>query len=109
MLSAFTQDMNKTKYPHFGEQYHYCRRSANPVRRIMLTLYGKTDAVCVAQSDGICTALQLVNFWQDVAVDRQKGRVYIPQDDLLKFGLSEEQIAEGRADAAFQRLMAYKC
>ncbi|WP_394605566.1 squalene/phytoene synthase family protein, partial [Escherichia coli] len=91
---------------HFGDLTDYCRRSANPVGRIMLALYGKTDAVCVAQSDGICTALQLVNFWQDVAVDWQKGRVYIPQDDLLKFGVSEEQIAAGRADAAFQRLMA---
>ncbi|ENX1404126.1 squalene synthase HpnC [Neisseria gonorrhoeae] len=109
LLSAFSQDVVKTRYAHFGDLTDYCRRSANPVGRIMLALYGKTDAVCVAQSDGICTALQLVNFWQDVAVDWQKGRVYIPQDDLLKFGVSEEQIAAGRADAAFQRLMAYEC
>lgn len=109
LLSAFSQDVVKTRYGNFGELADYCRRSANPVGRIMLALYGKTDAVCVAQSDGICTALQLVNFWQDVAVDWQKGRVYIPQDDLLKFGVSEGQIAEARADAAFQRLMAYEC
>ena len=53
--------------------------------------------------------LQLINFWQDVAVDWQKGRVYLPQDDLEKFGVSEAQVAEGRADAAFQRLMAHQC
>ena len=109
LLSAFSQDVVKTRYENFGELVDYCRRSANPVGRIMLALYGKTDAVSVAQSDGICTALQLVNFWQDVAVDWRKGRVYIPQDDLLKFGVAEEQIAAGRADAAFQRLMAFQC
>ena len=109
LLSAFSQDVVKTRYGNFGELVDYCRRSANPVGRIMLALYGKTDAVSVAQSDGICTALQLVNFWQDVAVDWRKGRVYIPQDDLLKFGVAEEQIAAGRADAVFQRLMALQC
>ena len=69
----------------------------------MLHLYGQTDEVSMAQSDGICTALQLINFWQDVAVDWQKGRVYIPQEDLQKFKVSEEQIATGKADFAFQR------
>lgn len=109
LLSAFSQDVVKTRYQDFGELVDYCRRSANPVGRIMLSLYGQTDAVSVAQSDGICTALQLVNFWQDVALDWEKGRVYLPQSDLRRFGVDEEQIAQGRADAAFQRLMAYEC
>lgn len=109
LLSAFKQDTEKTRYQNFGELADYCRRSANPVGRMMLHLYGQTDAQSIAQSDGICTALQLINFWQDVAVDWQKNRVYIPQEDLAKFGVSEEQIAAGRADFAFQRLMAYQC
>ena len=109
MLAAFSQDVGKTRYENFGELIAYCRLSANPVGRIMLHLYGQTDEVSMAQSDGICTALQLINFWQDVAVDWQKGRVYIPQEDLQKFKVSEEQIATGKADFAFQRLMAHEC
>lgn len=109
LLSAFSQDVVKTRYQHFGELVDYARRSANPIGRLLLHLYGHTDPLSLAQSDGICTALQLINFWQDVAVDWQKGRVYLPQEDLEKFGVSEAQIAEGRADAAFQRLMAHQC
>ncbi|ASK28085.1 squalene synthase HpnC [Neisseria chenwenguii] len=109
LLSAFHQDVVKKRYQNFGELVDYCRRSANPVGRIMLHLYGETDPVSIAQSDGICTALQLINFWQDVAVDWQKDRVYIPQDDLTRFNVSEAQISGGQADFAFQRLMAYEC
>lgn len=109
LLSAFKQDVVKKRYQNFGELVDYCRRSANPVGRIMLHLYGEHDPVSTARSDGICTALQLINFWQDVAADWQKGRVYIPQEDLARFKVDETQIAEGRADFAFQRLMAYQC
>lgn len=109
LLSAFSQDVVKKRYENFGELVDYARRSANPVGRLMLHLYGQTDERSLAQSDGICTALQLINFWQDVAIDWQKGRVYIPQDDLQKFGVSETQIAAGKADFAFQKLMAYEC
>ncbi|WP_107688820.1 squalene synthase HpnC [Neisseria wadsworthii] len=109
LLSAFAQDVEKKRYQNFAELVDYCRRSANPVGRLMLHLYRETDSRSIAQSDGICTALQLINFWQDVAVDWKKGRVYIPQDDLEKFGVSEAQIAAGKVDFAFQRLMAYQC
>ena len=109
LLSAFSQDVVKKRYAHFGELVDYARRSANPVGRLLLHLYGQTDERSLAQSDGICTALQLINFWQDVAVDWQKRRVYLPQDDMEKFGVSEAQLAEGRADMAFQRLLAYQC
>ncbi|MDO5640339.1 MAG: squalene synthase HpnC [Neisseria sp.] len=109
LLAAFKQDVVKKRYENFGELVDYCRNSANPVGRMLLHLYGETDSRSIAQSDGICTALQLINFWQDVAVDWQKGRVYIPQEDLQKFGVSEAQIAEGKADMAFRRLLAYEC
>ncbi len=109
LLSAFKQDVEKVRYESFAELIDYARRSANPVGRLLLQLYGVSDTKSLAQSDGICTALQLINFWQDVAVDWNKGRVYIPQEDLLKYGVSEEQIAAGKVDFAFQRLMAYEC
>ena len=72
LLSAFSQDVVKTRYQHFGELVDYARLSANPIGRLLLHLYGHTDPLSLAQSDGICTALQLINFWQDVAVDWQK-------------------------------------
>ncbi|QMT39849.1 squalene synthase HpnC [Neisseria shayeganii] len=109
LLSAFEQDVVKTRYAHFGELVDYARRSANPVGRLLLHLYGQTDERSLAQSDGICTALQLINFWQDVALDWQKGRVYLPQEDLARFGVSEAQIEAGKVDFAFQRLMAFQC
>lgn len=109
LLSAFRQDVAQTRYQAFGELVDYSRRSANPVGRLLLHLYGVNDEKSLAQSDGICTALQLINFWQDVAVDWQKDRVYLPQQDMAKFGVSEAHIAAGKVDAAFQRLMAYEC
>ncbi|MDO4998263.1 MAG: squalene synthase HpnC [Neisseria sp.] len=109
LLSAFEQDVQKKRYQNFAELVDYCRRSANPVGRIVLQLYGESDPKSLAQSDGICTALQLINMWQDVAIDWQKGRVYLPQDDLAKFGVSEDDLAQGKHSFAFQRLMAYHC
>ncbi|XLM19692.1 squalene synthase HpnC, partial [Chromobacterium piscinae] len=108
LLSAFRQDVGKARYQSFGELVDYCRRSANPVGRLLLALYGETDPRSLAQSDGICTALQLINFWQDVAVDWQKNRVYLPQEDLSRFGVDEAQIAEGRFDAKWRALMLYQ-
>jgi len=105
LLSAFEQDCTKTRYAHFGEVMDYCKRSANPIGRLLLKLYGDEDAKHQAWSDGICSALQLINFLQDVAVDWQKNRIYLPQDDMAKFGISERQIAEGRCDALWQQFM----
>jgi len=105
LLSAFSQDVEKTRYQNFAELVDYCRRSANPVGRLMLHLYGEHDPKSVAMSDGICTALQLINFWQDVAVDWDKGRVYIPQDDLARFRISEAQIAARDAGGVWPMLM----
>ncbi|KAF0812561.1 All-trans-phytoene synthase [Andreprevotia sp. IGB-42] len=108
LLSAFEQDVVKTRYADFGEVVQYCRHSANPVGRILLHLFGAADTRNLAMSDGICTALQLINFWQDVAIDWQKDRVYLPQDELAKFGVTEAQIAVGNADIRWQRLMAFQ-
>lgn len=109
LISAFRQDVSVSRYAHFGDVVDYCRRSANPVGRMMLHLYGESDARSMAQSDGICTALQLINFCQDVALDWRKGRVYLPQDEMAQYGVSEAQLAEGRVDMAFRRLMARQC
>jgi squalene synthase HpnC len=86
----------------------YCRRSANPVGRLLLALYGTDDAESCAQGDAICTALQLANFWQDVAVDWRKGRVYLPLEDLERFGVELSHIAGGVCDARWTALMAFE-
>ncbi|GLS03424.1 squalene/phytoene synthase [Chitiniphilus shinanonensis] len=108
LLSAFEQDVVKTRYADFGEVIQYCRRSANPVGRILLHCFGRTDERLLAMSDGICSALQLINFWQDVAVDWRKDRVYLPLEDMARFRVTEAQIAAGRVDANWKRLMAFQ-
>src|SRR5512134_3386813 len=108
LLDAFSQDVVKQRYASFDELLHYCRRSANPVGVLMLHLFGAASAANLRQSDAICTGLQLANFWQDVAVDWAKGRLYLPQDELARFGVSEAQIAGSRADDAWRRAMAFQ-
>ena len=108
LLSAFRQDVVQKRYQEFAGLVDYSRRSANPVGRLLLCLYGVSDEKSLAQSDGICTALQLINFWQDVAVDWHKGRVYLPLQDMAKFGVSEDDIAAQRLTLEFKRLMAYE-
>jgi squalene synthase HpnC len=105
LLSAFEQDCVKTRYAHMGEVMDYCRRSANPIGRLMLGLFGDHDAKHQAWADGISSALQLTNVLQDIAVDWQKGRVYLPQDEMARFGISEAQIGAGRVDALWQQFM----
>lgn len=101
LTSAFAQDVTKRRYADFDEVLDYCRRSANPVGRLVLLLHGYNDARRFGQSDAICTALQLANFWQDVAVDWKKdGRVYLPLEDLARFGASVEEIGRGTASPA---------
>lgn len=105
LLDAFCQDVSKNRYADFGEVMQYCRKSANPIGRLLLALYGDSDPRHLAWSDGICSALQLINFLQDVAIDYRKGRLYLPLDEMAGFGLSERQIAEGRVDALWQQFM----
>ncbi len=89
LLSAFRQDVGKTRYANFGEVMDYCRRSANPVGRLLMALFEDGDARHLACADGLCSSLQLINFLQDVAIDYRKGRVYLPQDELARAGLSD--------------------
>lgn len=105
LLDAFAQDVVKKRYADFGEVMEYCRRSANPIGRLLLTLYGDRDPKHQAWSDGICSALQIINFLQDVAVDWKKDRIYFPQDEMARFGIGERQIAEGRVDGLWQIFM----
>ena len=105
LLDAFAQDVTKKRYADHAELLDYCRRSANPVGRLLLHLFGRTEAIHLERSDAVCTALQLVNFWQDVALDWQKGRVYLPQAELRRFGIDEAQIAAGRWDEAWAALI----
>jgi squalene synthase HpnC len=95
LLDAFSQDVSKLRYADFSEVMDYCRRSANPVGRLMLHLYGVPQQDDLPLSDAICSALQLINFWQDVAVDFRKNRIYLPQDEMVRFGITEAQIAAG--------------
>jgi len=108
LLDAFSQDVTKPRYANFAEVMDYCRRSADPVGRLMLHLYGKCDGINVAASDSVCTALQLVNFWQDVEIDFLKNRIYLPQDEMARFGVSEAQIAARDASGGWWDLMQFQ-
>ena len=108
LLSAFSQDVVKTRYADFGEVMDYCRRSANPVGRILLHIYGATDARSLAWSDNICSSLQLINFWQDVAIDYRNNRIYLPSDEMAKYAVTESQIASGNATSNWRELMMFQ-
>ena len=108
LLSAFRQDVTTTRYADYATLLDYCRRSADPVGRLMLALYGVADPVSLRQSDAVCSALQLINFWQDVAIDIGKGRIYLPLADLQRFGVSEDDIRAGRRSPAWRALMGFE-
>jgi phytoene synthase len=108
LLDAFSQDVTKTRYADYAELLDYCRRSANPVGRLLLHLFKHTSETDLRRSDAICTSLQLINFWQDVAIDYAKGRIYLPLDEMRKHGVTEEHVAARRCDAAWRSLMAFQ-
>ena len=109
LLSAFAQDVEKTRdgegYADRDELLDYCRRSANPVGRLLLHLYGVTDEAAVQESDAICSALQLYNFWQDISVDVPRGRYYLPQDLCQAHGVDARRPAAS-PQPAIQALVA---
>lgn len=112
LLDAFAQDVTQKRYATYAELLDYSRRSANPVGRLVLHCFEKTLSgrrFSREDSDAICSALQCINFWQDVAVDWRKGRVYLPQEDLERFGVTEAHIGEQRADEPWRALMAFEC
>ena len=108
LLSAFSQDVTRRRYADLAEVLDYCRRSANPVGRLLLELYGAANEQNLRCSDAICTSLQLINFLQDVAIDYRKGRIYLPQSDLARFAVSEAQIAAGDAGGNWCSLMSFE-
>ncbi len=108
LLTAFRQDQTVTRYPRFEDVLGYCRYSANPVGRLVLYVCGYSDEERQVLSDFTCTALQLANFWQDVAVDYGKGRIYLPLEDLARFGVSEQDIAARRATPQFLEMMRFE-
>ena len=110
LLTAFSMDVTHHRdghrYANHAEILHYCRYSANPVGRLLLYLYNLATPVNLAQSDAICSALQIINFLQDITQDyHEQGRIYFPQDDMVRFGVTEEHIRTARTDAAMRALM----
>jgi squalene synthase HpnC len=109
LLDAFSQDVVKKRYAHFGEVMDYCRRSANPVGLLLLHLYGEATPRNISYSNAICTSLQLINFLQDIAIDyRGKGRIYLPQDELAKYRIAEAQIGRGDTGGMWRPFMLFE-
>ena len=106
LLDAFEQDQRRTRYDTREELTDYCRRSADPVGRVVLALEGCRDRELVSLSDSICTGLQLVNFWQDIRRDRLAGRVYLPGHDMARHGVDEAMLDEPAASPPLRRLVA---
>ena len=108
LISAFRQDVTTKRYPRYADVLDYCARSANPVGRLLLALYRRESDDNLRWSDAICTGLQLTNFWQDIAIDWNKDRVYLPQEDLDRFGVTHAQIADGRMDESMRALILFE-
>lgn len=108
LLRAFRQDQTISRFETFNDVLSYCRYSANPVGHLVLYLCGYHDAARQQLSDFTCTALQLANFWQDVSVDFAKDRIYLPLEDLRRFGVSESDIADKRNTPAFCSMMKFE-
>jgi len=106
LLSAFRQDVVRKRYATWEEVLDYCRRSANPVGRLVLGVAGRLTPALGARSDDVCTALQLTNFWQDIGRDWQNGRLYVPASALVQAGAREEDVDAPQLTAAWKRVMA---
>jgi len=104
LLSAFAQDVTTRRYPSYAEVHDYCGRSANPVGRLMLHLFGQTSARAIEASDAICTGLQLLNFCQDAALDWRKDRIYFPVDEMRAMHVTEAHFERGIVDEPWRRL-----
>ena len=108
LLQAFRQDQSVTRYETFADVLNYCVYSANPVGHLVLYLCGYRDAERQRLSDCTCTALQLANFWQDVSVDFEKGRIYLPLEDMRRFGVSEDDLRAQRNTLEFRQMMKFE-
>lgn len=108
LLRAFEQDVTVNRHKDFASLLAYCTCSANPVGRLVLELFGHREDELFALSDSICTGLQLANFWQDVAIDLSRDRIYLPLDDMTRFGYTLDDLRAQRADERFVQLMAFE-
>jgi squalene synthase HpnC len=108
LLIAFRQDQTVTRFETFNDVLGYCRYSANPVGHLVLYLCGHRDNERQRLSDHTCTALQLANFWQDVSVDYEKGRIYLALEDLRRFGVTEDDLAQKRNTPQFRAMMKFE-
>ena len=108
LLDAFSQDVVKGRYADYAELMDYCRRSADPVGRLLLHLFGAATEANLKRSDAICSSLQLINFWQDVDIDWRKQRVYLPQDEMRRFGVAEQQISARDTSGGWKALMRFQ-
>jgi squalene synthase HpnC len=111
LLDAFIQDIDTERYRDFAQLMDYCRRSADPVGRLLLHLFGHASPENLTRSDAICSALQLINHWQDVGVDAGKnanGRIYLPQDDMARFGVRDDDVLRRNPDAEFKALLRFQ-
>lgn len=109
LLDAFEQDLSPPRYRDRAHVLDYCRRSANPVGRLLLNLYGIHDALSLQRSDAICSALQLINFWQDFSRDGPNGRLYVPATDLARHGVTAEDVLACRDSPAARALIQDLC
>ena len=108
LLSAFEQDIVQRRYEDFPSVLDYCRRSANPIGRLVLLIHGERSTELAQLSDQVCTGLQLANFWQDVSVDLGKDRIYLPKNDFPRFGVTEEDLFAGKVTPNFCNLLRYQ-
>lgn len=109
LLSAFRQDVTVSRYERWSEVLDYCRRSANPVGRLVLRIAGRANEQRDRWSDAICTALQLTNFWQDLHIDYARGRIYLPDEERRRHGAREEELGAGRMTAGWQQALRVAC
>ena len=108
LVAALDQEIDTTRFADRPALLEYCRRSAHPVGQLMLHLFDAATPANLADSDTICTALHLINFWQNIALDLKNGRIYLPQSSLKRFNVTEAHMASGVTDDAWRRLMAYE-
>jgi hydroxysqualene synthase len=108
LLRAFEQDIKVNRHKDFASLLAYCKCSANPVGRLVLELFGHCDEKLFELSDHVCTALQLTNFWQDVAIDHSRDRIYLPLDDMARFGYSLDDLAARRTGEAWSQLLGFE-
>jgi squalene synthase HpnC len=107
LLTAFRMDVEKNRHDTLDGLHQYCAYSANPVGRLILHLFGYTSKEAGQQSDAICSGLQLANFWQDIAIDFSRDRIYLPKEEMAKFGVSEDDLRAQRVTPNFKDLLAH--